>query len=215
MSRVIAIANLKGGCGKTTIALNLACELNAKGAAVLIDADSQATASMWCELGAMPIAHEKLPIDTAKGADRWIRKIKDLAQAKEFLVIDCPPQIGTTTATAVGFADLVLVPVCASSADLTATESAIALVNTARTSRPDKGPVCLIVPSKIDKRTSSGREILEALKRFEERISPTIYQRAAFVDSLGSGYWIGEYAPNGPAHQDIAALSAAVRKLLK
>jgi chromosome partitioning protein len=215
MSRVIAIANLKGGCGKTTIALNLACELNAEASTVLIDADGQSTASMWCELGQMPVAHEKLPIDTPKTTDRWIQKIRATGQAKGFVIIDCPPAIGATTAAAVALADIVLIPVCASSADLAATETAIALVGRARANRADGGPLCLIVPSRIDRRTSSGREIGAALKRFGEPIAPAIYQRAAFVDSLGSGYWIGEYAPNGPAHQDIAALSAAVRKLLK
>lgn len=210
MSRVIAVCNLKGGAGKSTIAVNLACELNA----VLVDADSQATASMWCELGTIPIAHERLPIENDRGIDRWIQKIKAIAETKAFVVIDCPPQLGNVSSAAVGFADCVLIPCTASSADLAATETAVDLVRRARTNRTE-GPRCLIVPSKVDLRTSSGREIPEALKRFGERIGPTVHQRAAFVDSLGSGYWIGEYAPNGPAHQDIAALSAAVRRLLK
>lgn len=41
---VIALVNLKGGCGKSTIAVNLACELAANGDSVLLlDNDAQGT----------------------------------------------------------------------------------------------------------------------------------------------------------------------------
>src|ERR1700685_2603055 len=45
---VIAVLNLKGGCGKSTIAINLACELAVNGDSVLLlDNDSQGTSSHW------------------------------------------------------------------------------------------------------------------------------------------------------------------------
>ncbi|HEY5868974.1 MAG TPA: ParA family protein [Candidatus Tectomicrobia bacterium] len=46
MTQFIAVANLKGGCGKSTIAVNLACAMvRPRHAVVLVDADTQGTAT--------------------------------------------------------------------------------------------------------------------------------------------------------------------------
>ena len=47
---ILIIGSRKGGCGKSTVAINIAAELARLGKdVVLVDADRQATAANWVE----------------------------------------------------------------------------------------------------------------------------------------------------------------------
>lgn len=210
---VIAVANLKGGCGKSTIAVNLACELSKRASVALVDADAQGTATYWASANSLPVECLSMPLENVREAERWAGKI--LGIKADFVVLDAPPHVGSATEAAVAIADLVLVPVTASGADLAATSAGLDLIRQVRATRKDGGPLCLLIPSKIDRRTLSGREIETALKQFGEPIGPIIHQRAAMVDAFGAGQWIGEYAEGSPAHQDIQELAASVKRRLK
>ena len=211
MAYVVAIANLKGGSGKSCIAVNLACELANKAAVVLVDADEQGTAARYCSSGLLPVTCEHLPlVGDARATDRWASRV--LAIAADYVVLDAPPHVGAATKAIIGIADLVVVPVSASPADLWATIPAVQLVRTVRASRA-KGPGCLLVPSRVDSRTTAGREIEEALQKLGEPVGPIVHQRAAFVDALTVGKWIGDYAAHSDAHQDIAALGKRVERI--
>jgi chromosome partitioning protein len=210
MAFLVAVANLKGGCGKSTIAVHLACELAGKAAVVLVDADRQATASYYCSTGAgVPVQCRHLPLDGGS-VKAWLSQV--MAIEADYLVIDSPPHVGTATEAIIGISDLVLIPCTPSTADLVATVPAVELVRQVRAARDDGRLKCLILPSRVDVRTSSGREIEAALRKFGEPVGPAIHQRAAFVDAFTAGKWIGEFAPHSDAYADIAALAARVRR---
>lgn len=211
---VIAVINLKGGCGKSTIAVNLACELAGQADSVLLlDNDSQGTASHWLSHGRLPVQGVFMPLENDEDADRLVRAVA--SRNERYVVLDAPAHVGAAAQAAGKIADLVLVPVTASGVDLVATQGVVDLIQQARVLRRGGAPKCLIVPSKIDRRTDAGRRIDEQVRRFGENIGPAIHQRTAFVDAFGAGQWIGDYAPQSPAHYDITALAVAVKRSLR
>ena len=211
---VIAVVNLKGGCGKSTIAVNLACELASRGDSVLLlDNDSQGTSIHWLSHGRLPIQGEFMPLENDDDGERLVRAVA--RRGERYVVLDAPAHVGAATQAAGKIADLVLIPVTASGVDLLATRAAVELIQQARTIRRGGGPRCLIVPSKIDRRTDAGRKIDEQLNSFGELVGPAIHQRTAFVEAFGAGKWIGDFAPQSSAHYDITSLAIAVKRSLR
>jgi len=211
VAKIAAVANLKGGTGKSTIAVNLACELAAGGATVaLVDADEQGTASYWVGRGNYPVTLKTATVGS--NTNGWAREIAALDA--DVVVIDAPPQIGDATRAIVDIADVILVPALASTADIMATGKALNLIRKAREQRADRGPKALLVPSRVDRRTAAGKEIEAVLLEFGEPVAPMVRQRTSFVDCFTAGQWIGAYARNSDAHVDIQTLAAVVKRML-
>ena len=91
MSAVIAVANQKGGCGKTTIAMNLAGVLSGEASlrVLLIDADPQASAQQW----AMRAGEAGMSFEVMTHPHEDIhRKVREMAsKGYDVILIDCPP----------------------------------------------------------------------------------------------------------------------------
>ena len=91
----------------------------------------------------------------------------------------------------------------------------VGLVREIRDERGGDRPRVLLVPTKVDRRTVSGRDLAGALKDLCEAVGPDVGQRTAFSDAFNAGQWVGAYAPHSRAHQDIVGLATRVRSMLR
>jgi chromosome partitioning protein len=216
MSRIITVGNLKGGTGKSTIAVNLACRLAEKmRSVVLIDADPQGTAAAWLR-GGPPrgLSLISLPLARASGSAMWTDQISGMRACYDRIVIDLPPQAGECFEAALGIADLLMVPLTLSEVDLHATAQAIAVLHRMRAVRSGR-PSCLLVPSKVDRRTSVGRQASTSLSRLGWEVGPALGQRTAHSEAFKAAKWIGAHAPGSTAEMEVRALVERVEAQLE
>jgi chromosome partitioning protein len=202
MSRIIAVAQRKGGVGKTTLAVSIAAEAKKRGRDVaLIDSDSQISACRWAELGNLDFPVYELTLDD-QGVSEWARQVRRVAG--EDIVIDTAPS-DRALGAAIALADLVLAPCTPSGLDIEATARTLEIIEAARARRRGS-PKVVLVPNRVDVRTLEGRQLFDELMGFGEPVSPPIGDRAAFVRAFSTGHAVGDLAFGWAADEDIRRL---------
>ena len=203
---VIAFLNLKGGTGKTTLAVHVACELARDGAAVLLlDADPQASASEWAGLRedtpctVMACTRSNLHTEVAKVRDRFDR-----------IVIDGPPRGDALLRSCLAAADLCAIPIEPSGLSVRAADRILAMVEDARIYRPDLD-ARFVVSRKISG-TVIGRE-LRSLTTGPPVLESEITMRVAFAMAMTYGQTIAER--EGDAHPGADEIANLTDELLR
>jgi len=194
----IVVVNLKGGTGKTTSAVYLACVLATSGPVVLVDTDPQGSATSWAE-GAEDLPFATVSVPNASVA----RQGRDLARRYEHLVIDTPPGHPAITAAALGVGEVALVPVTTGSVDLVRFGATVELIEAARGSNP--GLAAYAVLTKTRASTRSRRDVRAALE--EAGLLPVLATEIPLREAIGSA------EGTTPSPADVAVYEALVREL--
>lgn len=210
MPKVVAVLNQKGGSGKTTIATNLACALQADGDTVLlVDADPQGSARDWNE------ANEASLIPVV-GLDRETlpKDLKAIWETYNWVVIDGAPQIAKLSAAAVRAADLVLIPVQPSPYDIWACADLIDIVE-ARQEVTGGTPKAAFLVSRAIKNTKLGGEVSAALKEYGLPVFECgTTQRVAYPTTAAEGRTVIDH-PESEAAREIEAIKNELKDFLR
>ncbi len=205
MAFIIAVAQRKGGAGKSTLAANIATALAADGTPVaLIDTDPQKTLSHWHRERA---AHGgKVPALAFESPSGW--RMSGIVERRRrdpgFLILDTPPHNEADAKLAIRAADLVLIPLQPSRADLWAMDATLDLATSER--RPYRLVLNRLPPS------GKLREALlaEIATRKLPMMDQTLGNRAAFAEALARGLGVNEAAPRGLAAAEMRALAESI-----
>jgi chromosome partitioning protein len=212
MTYVIAMAQRKGGVGKTTLAVFLAGELQKRQRRVaLVDADSQRSAWHWAEPGNLRFPVYAVALgDQAVGS--WLRDVNRVAADYDYVVVDTAPS-ARALGTAIAVCHTIVVPCTPSGLDLEATVETVDIVRQTRARRRGL-PRVVLVPNRVDARTLEGKQLVEELTRFGEVVGPSIGYRSAFVRAFSTGCSISEVAQGHVGDQEIQLLCTVVESTL-
>jgi chromosome partitioning protein len=189
-ARTFAIANQKGGVGKTTTAINLAaCLAEAGERSLVVDLDPQANATSG--LGdlldgaplrdlAKPTRFANLDLVPAKpdlagtaaelsrrgDGERYLTEALAAANGDyAFVFVDCPPSLGPLTVNALAAADRVLVPL---QAEYYALEGLAQLVRSVELIRARLNPslaIAGVILTMVDRRTRLAADVDAEVRR--------------------------------------------------
>ena len=211
LSKVITIAQQKGGTGKTTLAVNLALVFikyhNLKVA--IIDTDPQGSLGKWFMIRSEKnISNQNL---TFKTASLWGAQYesKILKQDHDVVIIDTPPKIESDARPAIEAADLVLIPVAPSPVDFWATESIIEIAKKAKRK-------ILIQINRANHRSKLISKTHEYIKSINVLAMKTLIgHRQIFIASMGEGKTVVEKQRKSKAVEEIRKISEQILLELK
>lgn len=246
--RVISIANQKGGCGKTTTAINLAAALVfLQKKVLLIDLDPQGHAT--CGLGikaeslgktaydffkedAVTTSFSDVVVATGDGVDlipshvvlsaieqelagvehwedRLLNRLNELpTDHYDFVIVDCPPNLGILTYNAFRASGEVVIPVEPSFFSLHGLAKISETIARIRETR-ERSFIVHALMTRYEKRTRLTQEIREEIQRYfrEQLFSNPVRENVKLREAAAAGKSIVNFDRKASGFQDYMSLA--------
>ncbi|HEY1858258.1 ParA family partition ATPase [Acidocella sp.] len=209
MGSVIAVAQQKGGSGKTMLTVQFAVALAVQARVALLDIDPQGSLTAWGRLRAQaPKAASEITMTTLAGW-RLANEVEKLKASHDYVFIDTPPVIDSDARRAIRGADLVLIPLNPAPPDLWAAEGTLKL---AAEEKRRAGLIFNRAPasSRLRKRLEA-----EIAARGLSLLDVALANRAGYANAFADGLGVTEAGPSSPAADEVRAAVAALRLWLK
>ena len=205
---LIAFTNLKGGVGKSTLAVHLASWLCEQGKRVaLIDADTQHSSSIWVQE-----AEHKVRVFPFHDPDEILEQAPRLAEQYDVVIADGPAGMAELSRAILLRADLALVLCGPGILDLRASNTAVRVIKQAQSIRQGL-PQALFVPNKIQVNTLLSADLLKTAREIGIPVAQTaIRLRQVYADAPTQGTTIFRMGPR--AKEAIRELTALFMEVI-
>ena len=195
---IVAIIGKKGGCGKSTIATHLAGWRQRSGSdTMLIDADRQATATLWAQTRT---DLQNLPVPgISQSFDRAVRtSARNLARHYSDIIIDVAGGDETSATEALRIADVTLIPFQPAELDIWTTGAMEDLIDIARDINDHLRALALINRAPTNPRSKDPQRAQQALGESEviQLTDILIRDRSSIRRCVPAGFLIDEWKPH-------------------
>lgn len=203
---IVLIGSQKGGCGKSTTAVNICAELARKGSdVVLVDADRQCTAANWhmdrANNAALPV------VNCVQKYDNIRDTLLDLDKRYEYVIVDAAGRDSRELRTGMTAAHVLLVPFRPSQPDLDTLPKLSEIISQAKDLNPDLTVFGLLTMAPTNPVVHEAEEAREYLQDYPEiqLLETIIRDRKVYRDAMSDGRGVVEM-DNMKASDEIQSL---------
>jgi chromosome partitioning protein len=186
---IIAIANIKGGVGKSTLAVHLAAWLHEQGHSVtLADCDTQQSSSQWIREAIPEVKTVRL-----ENPDEILNELPDIGRDTDYVVADGPGSDTNTSRSLLLWADYAIVPCKASMLEVRALTKATEVLRQSQAVRGGS-PKATIVLSMVGKNYRLTQDMKGAAAALKIPVaSHALTLRQVYADAPGQGVVVSQF----------------------
>lgn len=217
MGFIVTVGNEKGGCGKSTLSLNLACAAVEEGMTVLLcDSDKQQSTKCWSQIRGVK------NIDVITHLEPSLHKeLPRLRPKYDLILVDPAGRMDEILKSAIAASDLLVIPILPDVFDLWASKTTIEVLKQIRKFNQDVK--ASFVLNQVKAGAAMTKAILSSLENYKKELeidylgifNTQVYDRTVFKRSKTKGQGVVEYEPSGHAASEIRMLYAEMMDLLQ
>lgn len=213
---VIAVTNLKGGVGKTTVTTNLAVSFTQEGKDVcIVDTDLGQQSSMeWS--GNRSEDAPSIPV-FGVSIKQLNKEVAELTRRFDVVFIDGTPQLSELADRTILAADLLIIPLTPSIYDFRGFENFLQRYEQVKgLKEAGNGSVkAFILMNRVVVNTKISKDIEDAVKEYEvEVLKSKLANRVAYIDTATEGIGVTEYK-DAKAKKEMQGLTKEILRILE